>query len=1613
LNENVKLFLTIVKNVAHMQETKPQLIEKIIHTWQESERYLPEIATEFAKHFFARASYYLLSRQELGDLCLYVKTAWQHFSEQQKQLPKIKLEHKKAISSHQGPKWLITIINQDRPYIVDSIQSLMQRLGIKPQFFVHPVLGVERDKKGEIKKILPFSKTRIPTNVIFESMVFIQLRPTVDEQKMKQFAQELEHLLHQVSWVVDDHKELAGRLKELKKHLNQAAIAKWSPEQVEDACNFLDWLENGHFIFLGARYFPVKTAPGKGEIFCTVEDAAVASLGLLKDEQIANANDLVPGFSRARIVPQKGNVRSDSYPLVTVMKTNHRSPVHRHSRIDSIEVMDWDQEGKIQGIYQFIGIFTKDVFATSAFQVPILARKIQSVFDRSGLNPNWHDGRALISILDSIPRDEMFYHSEEELAAIGQKVLQLGEYDNLALFIRPDHYGRYLTVMVYLPRERYAFHLKEKLGAILAQQLHGTVSSSVAHVGDLPFARVIFVLTFDKPTHLEVNTEALEVLLTEASLSWQDLLERHLGACESEDIAADLWGRYRYSFPISYQEKFTVAEAREDIHTLERITSNLPIEFHLYEKAQHLRVKIFHYSEAVSLSRLLPILQNMGLKVASEMTFAIDCLKNKQSEKIYIHDFEVEGSIPADWLSHHEHLRHAFQQIWSGAVENDGLNQFILWAKLTVRQVNLLRAYSRYLQQVKLPYSTSYVESALGQYTDITKLLVVLFEARFYIDAQPEDTEKVYEILERHLQNVTRLDQELIFRRFMNAIQSTIRTNYFQQTPDGKWKDYISLKMDCAKLEHLPEPRPLYEVFVFSSHMEAIHLRGGKVARGGIRWSDRFEDFRTEVLGLMKAQMVKNSVIVPLGSKGGFVVKRHAQFTERSALMEEVVSCYQTMIRGLLDVTDNFIEGKIVPPEQVRRYDDDDPYLVVAADKGTATFSDIANAISQEYRFWLDDAFASGGSAGYDHKKIAITSRGAWESAKRHFRELGVNIHQDPFTVVGIGDMAGDVFGNGMLRSNKTKLIAAFNHQHIFLDPNPDPEVSFQERERLFHLPRSTWRDYNPECISQGGGVYERSVKRIPLSPEIKELLKLSQLDITPDDLIQAILKAEVDLMWFGGIGTFIKASSESHAEVGDNANNNLRVDAKDLRAKVIVEGANLGMTQRARIEYALKGGRVNTDAIDNSAGVDCSDHEVNIKILFSSLKNAMPREERDHLLRQMTDEVAQLVLQDNYRQTQILTVLEKQSPQELHNYQVLIKTLETEVNLKPALEYLPDEETLERRRLKNKGLTRPELAVLLAYSKIALYRKIVESPLVDDPSYQNYLFKYFPSILQKRFASDIEQHPLRREIIATVLANVLINRMGPTFVYDLSAITGFSTSKVIHSFFVIFELLNYESILDSLDKLDLLMRTELQTSAYLEVMQVIRMCVLWILHRPGYHISREAIDQVLKNLAALVEGDSQLLISTKIMEFHDQGLPHYLAENLAVLPFYPTALDIACLVRGTKQLIPTAVAYFSLQAHLGFDWLGQQAQQLMIDAEWQKGAQIGLIDDLSRILTALTDQVMQSSQTLNFKRWMEHNQSLIFQVNQIIQLLKASTRPDFGLVAYGVRQLQRMIGVP
>lgn len=1609
-------------------ESKSNLIESVCQHIRKNYPLENGRLDVFTHHFFKRAPIESIQKMGISELVHIVQEAWDLFQVRKPTEYLIKVKAYQ-IGRHKTPRFGIFMVNMDQPFLIDSITEFLTRKGIESELMVHPVLGVQRSKQGQLVALVDLIEKQhfatdkahgIADDFQTESIAFIQFKANLNKKQVSDIQKELDLLLTQVRCVVSDWSPIQDQIRRICDHVTTLPPAvNLSMDQRPDLKDLLNWLEHGHFIFLGSRYFAVKPRLGESaespSILCLEKDLQIPNFGIFLDDHFMTSDDLVPVSGRVRILPEKSAPISSELPTLSITKTNARSTVHRHSRIDSIEIIDWNHEGKVEGLYQFVGIFTSRAFVGSAFNTPLVSRKVRKVFARFGLDPQWHDGKMLISILNSIPRDELFYLDEDQIYEISQNVLNMNDKHSLSLLLRPDIYGRYITIMVFLPKEKYSFDLKERFKRILQEKFQGKISSGNVLLGELDYARLIFVVSFSSPTLLDYQTTDVKQALLEAALSWEDHLEHILNQEYTEEEAATLLATYQDSFPSAYVEAFTPDQAVIDIGFMEKIQGERPIDFYLYKQKDQnaLKIKIFHASYPLSLSTLLPILQNLGFKVIGETSYSL----TKEECPIWIHDFEVFSLTDShgleNWKSNQENLISAFHHIWEGTVENDSLHQLILKAGFNVRQVTLMRAYLKFLWQVQLPYSLGYVKETLSDYPNITRNFVDLFELRFSLNrtqkSQTEETRLMREI-DQLLQGVDRLDHDRILRRVLNAILATIRTNYYQTTSTGEEKPYLSFKFDCRKLEDLPEPRPLYEIFVYSPRVEAIHLRGGKVARGGIRWSDRPEDFRTEILGLMKAQTIKNAVAVPLGSKGGFVIKHQSSFTDRKLLMAEVISCYKVMMSGLLDLTDNLVNGQVVHPPQVACFDEDDPYLVVAADKGTAEFSDIANAVSADYGFWLDDAFASGGSEGYDHKKIAITARGAWEAVKRHFRELHHDIQATPFTVVGVGDMNGDVFGNGMLRSKKIRLLAAFNHEHIFIDPDPDPETSYLERKRLFDMPRSTWKDYDTKFISKGGDVFDRMAKTIHLSSEACQLFEIADPEISPDALIQHLLCSSVDLLYFGGIGTFIKASTETHADVGDRANNEIRVDAKAVRCKVVGEGANLGMTQRGRIEYALKGGCLNTDGIDNSAGVDCSDHEVNLKILFSMMGNSLSRDQRNQLLRDMTDDVALSVLANNYRQTQILTVLEAAKVSGINACQSLMRILETENALNRDLEGLPDDETLERRRGRNQGMTRPELSVLLGYSKIALYEKILGSPLPDAAAYRPWLEGYFPKIIQERFAKEIHAHPLRREITATVLTNEIINRVGPMFVYEVAQTTGATLMNVIKAFFLACDGLNLNNLWEQIDCLDALMVPDAQTFALIDITHALEEVVLWFLRHP--HVTRsdfKDLQTLLVQLPGMLHGDQRHLFEARLQGFIHMEVPQVIAQNLSLIPFYPYLLDILSLSMEHKDSTVVAQTYFMVRSKIGLDWLMTQAEEIHVDAEWQRSARTSLIDDLIQIQAKLTHSVMTEHKDGNVEAWMRRHEENIHHVTPILAQIKSAGRADLSMLGYAIRQLQHL----
>src|SRR5215470_7053387 len=1208
-------------------------------------------AERFIREFYANVSPDDLVGEEVENLYCAALSLWNHGQKRKTGEAKVRVFNPR-VDEHgwHSPHTVIEIVNDDMPFLVDSVTAELARDDLTVYLVIHPVVEVARDAAGQIAE--PGQPGAGPLRD--ESFMQIRTNEQRDPHRLDRLRRDLERVLGDVRAAVTDWRAMLTKLDTTLVELDDRP-PPLPMDEVAEAREFLAWLGADHFTFLGCRDYDFV---GEGEQTRTAIVAG-SGLGILRDDNVSVFDQM---RNTDRLPPDVRYFLHQSR-LLMVTKANRRSTVHRPVQMDTVGVKRFDATGQVVGEHLFVGLFTSAAYSRSPRDIPILRRKVEACVERAGFDPASHDGKALLHILEGFPRDELFQMSADELFETALGILHLQERQRIALFTRRDPFERFISCLVFLPRDRLNTELRLRMQDILAEAYHGKLGAFYTQVTDDKLARLHIVIETTPNAIPDVDQAELEARLVEVGRSWTDYLQEALIEAHGEEHGLVLLRRYANAFPLSYRERFAAAAAVLDIEHAEAVLAQRRIGINLYRPiespANELRLKLYVADQALTLSDVQPTLEHMGLRVLTEIPFRLR--PGEAGDLIWVHDFRMETSDGREIdISEVKGVFHdAYAKIVAGEMEDDGFNRLVLLARLDWREVSVLRAYAKYLRQAGIAFSQIYMEEALAHNPRLARRLVRLFRALFNPAKQATAAERArineHEIL-KGLDEVTNLDEDRILRRFLNLIQSTLRTNFFQ-----RGKDYISFKLDSHALEELPLPRPLVEIWIYSPRVEAVHLRGGRVARGGIRWSDRRDDFRTEILGLMKAQMVKNAVIVPVGSKGGFVVKRPPATGGREALSAEVVECYKTMMRGLLDITDNLVGGQVQPPGEVVRRDPDDPYLVVAADKGTATFSDIANSVSAEYGFWLDDAFASGGSAGYDHKGMGITARGAWEAVKRHFREMGTDIQAQDFTVVGVGDMSGDVFGNGMLLSRHIQLLAAFNHLHIFLDPDPDPEASWRERKRLFDLPRSAWSDYDPKFISAGGGVYERKAKSIKLSAQVKKRFGIAKDSMTPAELIQLLLKAEIDLLWLGGIGTYVKASDETHAEVGDRANDALRVNATDLRCKVVGEGANLGFTQRARIEYALKGGRINTDAVDNSAGVDTSDHEVNIKILLNEVVAAgdMTRKQRDRLLKEITDDVAALVLCDNYLQTQCLSVTQMLSARLLDRHMRFVRALE------------------------------------------------------------------------------------------------------------------------------------------------------------------------------------------------------------------------------------------------------------------------------------------------------------------------------------------------------------------
>ena len=1374
----------------------------------------PKDVMHFAEHFYKFAALEELTNWSEDAFYGATLSTWKFLQNFNSNTPKIRLFNPDInLDGWQSPHTFIQILNTDMPLLVDSLRLLINRRHLTLHSLHNAIFAVQRSCEGELERLTAASEE---TSQKTESLILIEVDAITDEQERNQIQEELLAALDEVRLAVTDFTAMQNQALAISKQLKAAAEAQvqLGDELVSlnEASDFFSWIADKHFIFLGYDEYRLEEKDQQ-QYLCKL---AGSELGLLKlDDSLTSP------------CAPLSSITTD---LLTFAKASRLARVHRAAFPDEIIVQTFDATGKVTGEKRFVGLYTSAVYNKIPQDIPVLRKKVTRVVKSIGMQPRSHNGRQLLQILDSYPRDDLFQIGLEELTSTALGIFNLRERRKTRVFIRQDQLSKLYSVLVYLPKDTFTTSLQLKTQKLLSEVLEAEFVEFFVHFSASALCRMQFIFHYDQATPPEYDQAAIEQQVINVASSWEDSLHSALSEDQGEASASQLMRRYHQGFSAAYSEDFTPQHAVKDLAFLEALNDEQPLAMNLYRRAdniEQLGFKIFHLNQRLWLSDMLPVLENLGLKVLGE-----DPYKVTSSEKVsWIHDFSLDLALKessvVDLEAVKQNFQTAFLQAWLGKSESDSFNTLILAAQLDWRQVALLRGYARYMKQIGTSYAQDFIAATLVNQAAITRQLIELFELRFNPDLTPDKNASAACLanIEAELEKVTSLNEDQILRRYLELIQATLRTNFYQQDEAGNPKAAISYKLKPSAISNIPQPAPMFEIFVSSPRVEGVHLRYGQAARGGLRWSDRQEDFRTEVLGLVKAQQVKNAVIVPVGAKGGFICKQMPTNPDREAFMAEGIACYKTFISSLLDVTDNLINGEVVPPQRLVRQDGDDTYLVVAADKGTATFSDIANGIAADYNFWLGDAFASGGSAGYDHKKMGITASGAWVNVQRHFRELGINVQEETFSVVGIGDMGGDVFGNGMLQSDKILLTAAFNHLHIFVDPNPaDSVASFNERQRLFNLPRSSWADYNSELISKGGGIFSRDAKSINISPEMQARFAITQDKLTPTELISALLKSPVDLIWNGGIGTYVKGSEETHAQVGDKANDSLRIDGGQLRCRVVGEGGNLGFTQLGRIDAALAGVRINADFIDNAGGVNCSDHEVNIKILLQEVMQAgdLTLKQCNELLVEMTDDISRLVLRDNYTQSQALAIAELASRKDLAPFENLINQLEAEGKLNRELEYLPSSLELEERAANKTGLTRPELAIVLAYAKADVKKQILDSDLPEDPWLAKAMKRAFPEVLVERYPTELANHRLKRELVATMLVNQLVDHLGITFVHHLQATSDLSISDIIRGYAASRDIFNLEATWQAINDLDY----QVDASLQLELMQQLAVSV-------------------------------------------------------------------------------------------------------------------------------------------------------------------------------------------
>ncbi|WP_228389286.1 NAD-glutamate dehydrogenase [Cumulibacter manganitolerans] len=1546
---------------------------------------------------------------------------------------------------------VVDIVTDDMPFLVDSVTGEVLRRDHTVRFIVHPVMDVVRDRSGRMHALA----TSEALNARAEAWIHVEVIGPQSTQDLRDLERALRAVLRNVAAAVEDWEAMRDRALAIAAELREKPPAGVPDDEVTQTVELLEWLAANHFTFLGYREYKLKRVRGADHL----QPLAESGLGLLRAE----------GSLPSRPLPGPSAAKAREKRLMIMTKASSRSPVHRTAYMDYVGIKVFNKAGDVTGERRFVGLLTSSAYRQRVEAIPVIGHKMRAVIDAAGYQRGSHTAKDLRDVIESFPRDELFQSRIEQILPVAQAVIRLPERRQTRLFLRRDDYGRFYSALVFLPRDRYSTPVRLKMIDILMRELGGTSYEYSTQSSDSPLARLEFVIRVPLGSATEdLSPERfaeLQAKIIEASRSWDDDLAdalRDYDPVEQAEIE-----RFADAMPPSYRASYGAAAALEDIEVLRRLERTDPgtisavadpagaagLALRLVlpgEESGHIdesgadelqrdmfRLKVHSMDRPILLSSLLPVLQDLGMEVSDENTFDFDIQEaDGERRQVWIYDFVMSATgdvfVTSDLAAK---FTDAVAAAWSGVAESDSLGALVVGAGMSWREIALLRAYVHYQRMGGMSYSKHYVEQALVGNAAIAQLIVDLFSVLFdpaRRGGRDDDAAAIREQIKQALADVASLEEDRTLSAIAGTVDATLRTNFYQTDDAGHRHEIITLKLDPHRVPDLPSPRPYREIWVYSPRFEGVHLRFGAVARGGLRWSDRREDMRTEILGLVKAQMVKNTVIVPTGAKGGFVPKRLPDpGTDREAWLAEGIACYRAFIRSLLQITDNRVGAKVVPPKGVVRRDDDDPYLVVAADKGTATFSDYANEEAIAAGFWLGDAFASGGSVGYDHKAMGITARGAWESVKRHFRELGIDTQTEDFTAIGIGDMSGDVFGNGMLLSEHIRLVAAFDHRHVFIDPTPDAESSYAERHRLFELPRSSWDDYDRSLISKGGGVWPRTAKSIPLSAPLRTALGIegAATSIAPLELIGAILKAPVDLFWNGGIGTYVKSSTETNADVGDRANDAIRVNGAQLRCRVVGEGGNLGFTQRGRVEYALRGngdggGKINTDAIDNSAGVDTSDHEVNIKILMRrAIDDGVLKESaRARLLASMTDEVGEQVLEDNYDQNVTLQMEEANNLTLNDAHRRLMHLLEEAGLLDRDIEFLPSDAQLRERYKEGRGLTSPELAVLLAYSKILTDRWVLDSDLPDDPAYTHLLTGYFPARLRKKYANVMQEHPLHREIVATQVANRIINNAGATGPMRMMEETGASAVAVFRAQTAANRIFDLPGMFERIGVLDNVVPSAIQTSMRVEVQRLVERATRWMLRNAPTPLPIvQVVDRYQDGAAAVIAvlpdaftGLDRDRFRGRVRELEHSGVPTELATQIASLPKAIAALDLIDLARETgKPIKDVTAAYFALSERLQLSSLLELIIAMPRDGRWRSMARGTLRDDLNGAHAALTAQVVGTRGAdigERLDRWQDDLPAPSAQALEMLREILDGDNPDLASIVVAVQLVRDLV---